>query len=276
MQPRLAFALLLAANAARAQPVTHPCTARVVLAPDDVRREIEAWVAAEPRCERELEVRAVPTVGGFYLSAKDDAGHVRERIVPDAQSAAVLVVSWMADDSVAAIPEDTALVLPTVAPTVPATDSESPFTDSLARRYSGPDHRHFLTFGLLAQSSDHVGFRAQADLVTRGRWSFGVAGSYLGDHDARYMSSSEVGHASAFVAASHQLGPVTLRAQLGFGADVRRRDMEEREVIPAFDAAVLAGIALGDRWRLIGGPVLDAPRAGPATVSAMIGVQYGL
>src|SRR4051812_3641665 len=100
--PGLVAVAALCARAV-AQPVTQPerepCKVTIALAPTDVREEIEAWVRAEPRCERELEVRVVPTDDGLYLTARDPGGHVRERIVPDAQSAAVLVVSWMADDS---------------------------------------------------------------------------------------------------------------------------------------------------------------------------------
>src|SRR5213075_54522 len=67
--------------------------------------EIESWVRAEPRCERELVVRVMPTDDGMlYLTATDQRGHVRERVIPDAQSAAVLVVSWMADDSIGPVP----------------------------------------------------------------------------------------------------------------------------------------------------------------------------
>src|SRR5262249_45669644 len=104
--------LLAGAGSAAAQPVTHPeaeaCKVTVAFAPDEVRAEVEAWVRAEPRCERELVVRVTPTEDGLYLTATDLKGHVRERVVPDAQSAAVLVVSWMADDSIGPTPTERA------------------------------------------------------------------------------------------------------------------------------------------------------------------------
>lgn len=81
-------------------PADRACRVTIAEAPGDVRAEIEAWVRAEPRCRRELEVRVVAAAGGLHLRAREPDGHVRERIVPDAQSAAVLVVSWMADDSI--------------------------------------------------------------------------------------------------------------------------------------------------------------------------------
>jgi hypothetical protein len=75
-----------------------------VRAPDDVRRAIEAWVAAEGDCRIALDVRAIPTDGGLYLLARDSNGLLHERLVPDAQSAGVLVASWVANDSIQPAP----------------------------------------------------------------------------------------------------------------------------------------------------------------------------
>lgn len=91
------------APATRAQPITIPeqlpCKVRVIEAPPVVRKEVERWVAAEPRCVHQLDVRVEATAAGLHLIAVDSAGRIRERVIPDPQSAAVLVVSWMADDS---------------------------------------------------------------------------------------------------------------------------------------------------------------------------------
>src|SRR5688572_26737906 len=123
--PRSPVVLVLVAVAgtAAAQPVTRPehdpCNVTIAVAPAEVRAEIEAWVRAEPRCERELEVRVLPADEGLYLQARSRDGRVRERVVPDAQSAAVLVVSWMADDSLGpTYPEEerAALFVPPVQP----------------------------------------------------------------------------------------------------------------------------------------------------------------
>lgn len=96
-----------AAGAASAQAVPvlppQPCSVNIARAPDDVRAVIEMWVRAEHKCTNTVEVRVVPTEGGLYLFARDPQGFVRERIVPDAQSAGVLVASWIADDSFAPI-----------------------------------------------------------------------------------------------------------------------------------------------------------------------------
>jgi hypothetical protein len=80
-------------------PARERCSVTIVRAPERVRREVERWVSAEPRCSRSLELRVVPTEGGLYLLARDDRGLIRERLVPDAQSVGVLVASWVADDA---------------------------------------------------------------------------------------------------------------------------------------------------------------------------------
>ncbi len=84
MRVALCIVLLLAATApAVARPGT--CQVVVARAPVEVRAEIERWVAAEPHCVRSI-----------------DRGLTRERMVPDASTAGVLVASWMADEHVEA------------------------------------------------------------------------------------------------------------------------------------------------------------------------------
>lgn len=97
-----AAALALLPRPAVAQPVRapSPCEVDIVYAPDAVRAVVAQWVHAEPACRVALEARIIPTDGGFYLVVLDERGQVRERIVPDATSAAVLIASWAADDSI--------------------------------------------------------------------------------------------------------------------------------------------------------------------------------
>src|SRR5687767_12649169 len=92
-----------------ARPTVDPgeCIVTVIRAPSEVRAEIDKWVGAEQACKTTLEVRVLATDGGYYLWARDSFGREHERIVPDAQTAGVLVASWVADDSyVVAIPID--------------------------------------------------------------------------------------------------------------------------------------------------------------------------
>jgi len=86
-----------------------------------VRAVVDQWVRAEPACRVALEARIIPTDGGFYLVVLDERGQVRERIVPDATSAAVLIASWAADDSILlSAPSGRHLALPPGPVLVPA------------------------------------------------------------------------------------------------------------------------------------------------------------
>jgi hypothetical protein len=104
------IAVLFVAGRSDAQPAplesSEPgaCEVTIVRAPDDVRREIENWVAREPACRIALDVRVIPTEGGLYLMARDSTGRLHERLVPDAQAAGVLVASWVADDTLEPTP----------------------------------------------------------------------------------------------------------------------------------------------------------------------------
>ena len=93
----LAAAPALAQPAPVAAPAPAGCNVNIVRAPDPVRQTIERWLANE-HCTLGLQVRIIPTEGGLYILATDDHGRVRERIVPDAASAGVLIASWAADD----------------------------------------------------------------------------------------------------------------------------------------------------------------------------------
>jgi hypothetical protein len=75
----------------------------ILRAPYDVRQAIEEWVGQEVSCWTSLEIRVVPTEGGLYLLGREPNGRLHERLVPDAQSAGVLVASWIANDAVAPV-----------------------------------------------------------------------------------------------------------------------------------------------------------------------------
>jgi hypothetical protein len=106
---------------ASAEPVSAPpsCSVEILRAPPEVQAVIEDWVRAERACGPALKVRVVPTAGGLYLLAEDATGRVRERVVPDATTAGVLVASWAADDGgnpVVAAPVAVALPAAPIAP----------------------------------------------------------------------------------------------------------------------------------------------------------------
>ncbi len=105
MRRAIVIASFAIAGSAAAQPSPPPrCDVTIAHAPDEVRAEIEGWLAQESRCSVALEVRVVPSEGGYYLFARDALGRIRERVVPDAESAGVLVASWAASDGFSAPP----------------------------------------------------------------------------------------------------------------------------------------------------------------------------
>lgn len=182
----LPIPLLLLASSA----VAAPCEVTIARAPDEVRDAIETWVRAEPRCSTQLEIRVVPTQGGYYLFARDPAGHVRERIVPDAQSAGVLVASWVADD-VPGAPETTVIeIVPPATITIDAGPLPAMTVDRVVAKSEPPQGAamRWLTLGGMVrmEGGGGGGFRADLDVVSRGRWtaglSLGVAHGISNDH----------------------------------------------------------------------------------------------
>src|SRR5258705_9803430 len=129
---------VMSVGSAAAQPGV--CNVSIVRAPDAVREVVEGWVRAEPRCSGELEVRIVPTDGGYYLFARDGAGRIRERVVPDPQSAGVLIASWAAADSI--VSEAPPLVDPMVA----APTRQMP-PSAIERRRETADPTHTYSWG---------------------------------------------------------------------------------------------------------------------------------
>lgn len=232
---------VLAAASVGAQPVTRPemraemCGVTFVRAPDDVRYVIEQWLRAEPRCSSSIELRVVPTDGGFYLLAQRPDGRIHERFVPDAQSAGVLVASWVADDWTA--PDRPALA-PEPPPVIPVvqTVSDEPRgapgavgVIAVARpraHHSGK----WLSLGAVVMPNPDEGgggFRGEADLMTLGSWKLGGVISYTesnynlamssGNWDFGYLTADDL-KVMATLSRSWTWGRWELRGGLGIGA----------------------------------------------------------
>ncbi len=161
-----------------------PCVVTISRAPDDVRAAIEAWVSAEPECATTADVRAVPTDGGFYLLAIDGRGRVHERVVPDAQSAGVLVASWIADDGQSSPVRDPAPppssppeAAPARAAVIEAPGTIEPEVEAVATPRKA--ERRQLSVGADELLSDlgRTALRVGLDLYARGHWTAGVAGT---------------------------------------------------------------------------------------------------
>lgn len=284
------LALGLAATAS-AQPITRPsqatCTVRVLEAPDAVRAEIERWVRAEPRCERELDVRVTRVRGGLKLVATSTDGRVRERVIPDAPSAAVLVVSWMADDSI----DDALDLAPTpveIAPAPhvplpkppPADDAESPLGPSIHGRTPARLLRHrWLSLGA-ATGEGGIGAHAQADLLTLDQLSLGLSGGWRERAGGDMRAPTSLGTATAFAAYTRSFGRFDARAQLGIGAAIERRGDRmgpgEANIEPLLEGGLFLRLHLGDDWGVLAGPLVDARGDGRVDVTGFIGLERRL
>jgi len=276
---RLGLALVVATmTPASAQPVTSPasCAVTIARAPEDVRVVVEEWVRAEPRCSSALEVRIIPTDGGLYIFAQDEHGRIRERIVPDPQSAGVLIASWVADDSMY-VPPPTATpagdVLPehTVMGTERLSAGPAPFPASRSNRMS---KWIGLSVGMSARRSDDGGVRADLDLLTHGQYSFGIAASVTetripttGPDGMGELSTSDK-KLMVTAARTWQQGRWYVRGLAGVGAvysyalsmpywSASSAEIVEAEGwFPTAEAAAAAGVELGNDWSLQFGPTL--------------------
>jgi len=233
------LAVLVAMTApAAAQPEPQPrtCEVRFVRAPDDVRHVIESWLAAEPRCTSTIDLRVIPTDTGYYLIAQRPDGRLHERYVPDAQSAGVLVASWVADDWVAprtepgfAAPGGAASNAPASPPTPPPlylAPSETPAVTSVAApraRLAGEPR--WLSFGAMFDTDDSAdgGLRAELDLIAKGSLTLGVSLAWtetsmrvVGGSGSGTMRSNDVA-VTAYGAYTLRYGRWELRGALGLG-----------------------------------------------------------
>lgn len=303
MKNALALAAVLAAAPAAAQPVAPEaplelahttCAVTIARAPDDVRPIVEQWVRAEPKCTTALEVRIVPTQGGLYLLARDEHGRVRERVVPDAQSAGVLVASWVAADASATpTPFDVRQPAPApavtpFAPTPEAAPAATPATPPAgspdAHVEAGPAAAPVIVAaaaapagaaktlalgGMFAMSgSGGGGIRGELDLKSRKYATLGIAasastwGTMAGNGTINTFDAKLL----AYLSANTRRGRWHLRAAVGAGAVYTRASLQQpalpsfREaegVFPAGEVSLAFGREITDRWQLYAGPIVS-------------------
>jgi hypothetical protein len=271
--------VLTAVVAGQRTAAAEPCHVEIVASPDEVREQIEAWVGAEPSCTKRLEVTVTACDDGYALYARDDDGRVRERVVPDAETAAVLVVAWMADDAPAQPPM--ALAVPS---TSESKDEDAPTRPTEA--HSGHDDdgpQRWLALGVLAGPTG--GLRGQLDLVARGRWILGVAGELRrNDDDARMSSDTGSGAAGArlIAATRRSVFGVALRAHLGVGVDAAHApatdsDAHDGKLVAKVEAGLFVTMHVAGRWAFVGGPLADHAigERGRGNVALFLGVGRG-
>lgn len=276
------LAVLVAASPAAAQPISQPtdCAVTVARAPDDVRLAIEAWIARETRCSSRLEIRVVVTEGGYYLIARDEHGRIRDRIVPDAQSAGLLVASWSADDALPPPrtpfderaplgsrsrepdPMPDQLAPPGVAPEVAATAT------STARP---PGSKWLSLAGMVGmQDGGGKGLRAELDVKSWRQWSLGFAASFSDSYLNMNRDFMKVFDTKTMATLSHTLplGRWHLRTAAGAGLVFTRatatvftgmsyEDYSAKGTFPAAEVSLSLARELGKSWAISAGPIVS-------------------
>ena len=298
MKHVVALVVFLAASSAAAQPGAAPpaappnqgtCQVNIARAPENVRGVVESWVQAEPRCTINLEVRIVPTEGGLYLLARDEYGRVRERVVPDAQSAGVLIASWVAADShenhtpfdvrqpppaaPAVAPVPPAAVLGSEGMLAPGEGLAPGATPVIAAQAPQQQARWLSLGGMFAMSgTGGGGLRAELDWKARRILSIGFATSistsgmmvYGPRYDQMGVLDTFDGKLIAFVAATGQRGRWRLRSSLGVGVVYTQAmysqtysSSEAAGLFPTGELAVTLIREVGTNWALSAGPVFS-------------------
>jgi hypothetical protein len=183
---KLVLASLVLAVPAGAEP----CEVAIARAPAEVRAAIADALAAEPHCRVALELRVVPTEGGYYLLARDLHGHTRERIVPDSASAATLVASWAADDE---LDGDRGSIAPAARPPLPsAPEVLAPPGEQVDVAPASPQPARAPFVGVYGTVGPHGhGIRGEIDLLRRGHWTLGAA--LAGVTETDFVSYSSYG-----------------------------------------------------------------------------------
>ena len=296
MKHALALAVVLAASTAAAQSRPQ-CAVTIARAPDDVRAVIEQWVQAEPNCNVKLEIRIVPTEGGLYLLARDEHGRLRERLVPDAQSAGVLVASWVAADSTAATPYDAPPAIapqqpmpqggPGVAPSpmppvapAPAVAPAPMGTEGAFAPGAAPvvaaraEKPRWLSLGAMAAMSGTGGggVRGEWDLKNRGWATLGIAAS-VSQSGVDYYTADYYGYgtiqmidtkALGYLALGSSWGKWHLRSSIGLGAVFTRAmtetsngSQEAAGLFPTGELTLSIGRDITQSWALSAGPVVS-------------------
>jgi hypothetical protein len=285
MKHALTLAVVLAASSAAAQPMTRPqCAVTIARAPDDVHAVIDQWVQAEPNCNVQLEIRVVPTEGGLYLLARDEHGRLRERLVPDAQSAGVLVASWVAADSSAAAPPTppapAIAPMPPVAPPTPVVAPAPLGTEGVLAPGAAPvvaprtEKARWLSLGAMAAMSGTGGggVRGEWDVKNRGWATLGVTGSvsqsgvdYYNDYYYGYGTIQMIDmKALGYLALATDWGKWHLRTSIGIGgvytraiADTSDGTQEAAGLFPTGELALSFGRDITRNWGLSAGPVIS-------------------
>jgi hypothetical protein len=280
----------LALIAIAAPAAADPCDVRVEHAPDAVRSEVARWLLDEHQCGPALEVRIVPTTEGLYVFARDANGRVRERTVPDAQNAGVLIASWAAADADTAKPamavemsyvpaKSLGVDKLSYAPAPASIEVDAPgiVRDGGVAQSFAPRRRvRGKTVGIqLFGNGDMFGLRSEVDVWRRGPWVAATVASFA--HDG-HIDWENRGYDDLDYYDLKALASVALRAENGpwrvqwsgaagvLGTYVKGDSFMYAEqesaghlsalgVSPTVEAAVTFGYRIAPQWHLEAGPL---------------------
>ncbi|HEY1816529.1 MAG TPA: hypothetical protein VGG74_29485 [Kofleriaceae bacterium] len=265
---------LVVASLALAIPAgADPCEVTIARAPAELRAALDSALAAESHCRVALELRAVPTEGGYYLLARDLHGRTRERIVPDVASATVLVASWAADDELDEPVHVAVAIAPPSEPPIERGENAPSISASTRDPLLG-------IYGTTGPSG--YGVRGEVDVIRRGSWSIGAAAAERSDtlivaieNDYGVMTPLQTTSADLIGYASYERDLSEawhVRTTLGAGAEILSGSLNLSNIyispngetavgnatIPLADASVALAADVGHGFSLVFGVNFDA------------------
>ncbi len=270
MRRAIVIASFAIAGSATAQPSPPPhCDVTIAHAPDEVRAEIEGWLAQETRCSLALEVRVVPSEGGYYLFARDALGRVRERVVPDAASAGVLVASWAASDGFSAPTPVESLPQPSPTTFTPAPPSSPIYVERVtSSRTASP---RWVSASAFTSTLSGPGGRLDVDVARWGAYALGAA--FGASHTTRFemqlpidgimtttsfdvlvMASATATYHGWRLRGGFGIGARVEQAAVNdFGLDAEPSDLSSSGVAALASATLFVGRDVGAHWGIDAG-----------------------
>jgi len=254
-----------------------PCAVEIVRAPEGVREVVDHWVAAEPKCAARLEVRIVATKQGLYVIARDGGGRVHDRVVPDAQTAGVLIASWAADDSIPGVSAPSVSTpAPIIATARPIASDPGESVEVEAAPLLRPTEKRWIRVtgdeGLLSATlspgpKDGVvphsdGVRASVGVWTRDAWTVDVSADYVSSRPSPYTLAT-VREVNAFANLGYAIHHGIWSLTPSIGAGLRYASFNDGlgypmapspdhgNVMPVAQGTLLGGYSVTERIQLV-------------------------
>jgi len=251
--------VLLAVSAGSAVARAEPCAVRVLRAPPEVAEAIDAWMKLEPPCTRALDIRVVEAKTGFYVSAQEASGRLRERLVPDPVTAAALVASWAADDG-APQPAPTQVEV-NIEVHAPTPSEPSGAASMVAAEQPSRDRLLVDLAGTYSISEAGTSLRLGVDVFHAAGLAFGAVA--VGQRSEWELDDSPALHTTALQLMARVAidktwsARVSLRAEAALGVQRITDTMNTVDVGVVGTAALTTGGWITESWRVRAGPMVE-------------------